>query len=110
MTELVQRFQNAGVKVVLSGHEHQFQQSRSDGVEYLVSGGAGKLRTRTPDKFTEARTVSWAAKYHFLLITVDGKRMTVRAIGELNNGTLVDIPRKRPNGSGVNGEIVINLP
>jgi len=111
MTEIVQRFQKAGVKVVLSGHEHQFQQSHADGVEYLVSGGAGQLRTATPDKFDEARTVSWAAMYHFLLVTVAGKKMTVRAIGELNNeGELVDIPRKTPNGSDVKGEIEINLP
>jgi len=111
MTAMVQRFQKAGVKVVLSGHEHQFQQSHADGVEYLVSGGAGQLRTDTPDKFDEARTVSWAAMYHFLLVIVDGKKMTVRAIGELNSeGELVDIPRKAPNGSDVNGEIVINLP
>ena len=111
MGDLVKRFEKAGVRIVLSGHEHQFQHSRANGVEYLVSGGAGQLRTATPDKFDEALTVSWAATYHFLLITVDGKRMTVRAIGELNqDGKLVDIPRKAPNGSAVTEPIVINLP
>jgi tartrate-resistant acid phosphatase type 5 len=111
MTEIVKRFKKAGVKVVLSGHEHQFQHSRSDGVEFLVSGGAGQLRTDTPDKFTEARTVSWAALYHFLLVTVDGKQMTVRAIGELDKeGKLVDIQRQAPNGSEVKEKIIINLP
>jgi hypothetical protein len=37
--------------------------------------------------------------------------MTVRAIGELDqDGKLVDIPRKAPNGSAISGEIIINLP
>src|SRR5215217_6468177 len=70
-------------------------------IDYLVTGGAGKLSTKTPDKFTEARTISWSANYHFLLVTVDGKRMTVRAIGQLSNGKLVDIARKAPNKTAV---------
>ena len=111
MSEIVKRFEQAGVRVVLSGHEHQFQHSRANDVDYLVTGGAGQLRTATPDKFAEARTVSWAATYHFLLVTVDGKRMTVRAIGQLSNeGKLVDIPRKAPNNTAVTNEIIVHLP
>lgn len=111
MGDLIKRFEKAGVKVVLSGHEHQFQHSSANGIDYLVTGGAGQLRTSKPDKFTEARTVSWSATYHFLLITVEGKRMTVRAIGQLGgDGKLVDIPRKAPNNKAVTKEIVVNLP
>jgi len=111
MNELVKRFEKAGVKIVISGHEHQFQHSSTNTVEYLVTGGAGQLRTETPDKFDEARTVSWAATYHFLLVTVDGKRMTVQAIGELSSkGELVDIERLAPNKTKVTEQIVINLP
>ena len=111
MTDLIKRFEQAGVRVVLSGHEHQFQHSRANNIDYLVTGGAGQLRTSTPDKFAEARTVSWAASYHFLLVTVDGKRMTIRAIGQLNNqGQLVDIARKSPNNTAVVEEIVVTLP
>ena len=111
LSEIVKRFERAGVRVVLSGHEHQFQHSRANDIDYLVTGGAGQLRTATPDKFAEARTVSWSANYHFLLVTVDGKRMTVRVCGQLNNaGELVDIARKAPNGSAVTQEITIDLP
>lgn len=111
MSEIVKQFEKAGVRVVLSGHQHQFQHSRANNVNYLVTGGAGKLSTKTPDKFTEARTISWSANYHFLLITVDGQRMTVRAIGQLSNeGKLVDIARKAPNNTAVTTEIIINLP
>jgi len=111
MSEIVKQFEKAGVRVVLSGHQHQFQHSRANNIDYLVTGGAGKLSTKTPDKFTEARTISWSANYHFLLVTVDGKRMTVRAVGQLSNeGKLVDIARKAPNNTAVTTEIIINLP
>jgi hypothetical protein len=110
MGDLVKRFEQAGVRVVLSGHEHQFQHSVTEGIDYLVTGGAGQLRTDTPDEFAEAHTVSWSANYHFLLVTVDGKRMTIRAIGELGgDGALVDIPRKDPNNTAVTDEIIVNL-
>lgn len=43
--------------------------------------------------------------------TVNGKRMTVRAIGQLNNeGELVDIARKAPNNTAVTEDLIINLP
>ena len=85
MGDIIKRFEKAGVKLVLSGHEHQFQHSRANGIDYLVTGGAGQLRTKTPDKFTKAKTISWAAAYHFLLVTVDGKRTTVRALGQFGD-------------------------
>lgn len=111
MSEIIKRFEKAGVKVVISGHEHQFQHSRANNIDYLITGGAGQLRTDTPDQFAEARTVSWAATYHFLLVTVNGKSMTVQAIGQLNDeGKLVDIERTPVNGSTVTKEITINLP
>src|SRR4029450_9430888 len=111
MNEIVKQFEKAGVRVVLSGHQHNFQHSRSNNIDYFVTGAAAKLSTKTPNKFAEAHTLSWAATYHFLLVTVDGKRMTVRSIGELGqDGKLVDIPRKAPSGSAVNGAIIINLP
>jgi len=111
MSDLVKRFEQAGVRLVLSGHQHQFQHSRANNIDYLVTGGAGKVSTGTPNKFAEAHTKSWAAFYHFLLVTVDGKRMTVRAIGQLSNdGKLVDIARKAPDKTAVTEEIKINLP
>lgn len=110
MEALVKRFERAGVRLVLSGHEHQFQHSRSNGVDYIVSGAAGKVRSGTPNKFAKARTVSWAAAAHFLLITVDGKRLTVRPVGELRGGKLADIERRDPGGAVINDPITVNLP
>ena len=111
MDELVQRFQSAGVKVVFSGHQHNLQLNRMNGIDYLISGAAGKVTTQTPDKFDAAGTVFWSPTCHFLLVTVEGKRMTVRAIGKLDGaGELVDISRKARNGNVVSEPIVVNLP
>lgn len=111
MDELIQRFQSAGVKVVFSGHQHNLQLNRVNGIDYLISGAAGKVTTQTPDKFEAAGTVFWSPTCHFLLVTVEGKRMTVRAIGKLNGaGELVDIPRKARNGNVISEPIVVDLP
>ena len=47
MARLLPLFQRAGVKVMFSGHEHNFQHSRVDGIDYFVTGAAGKFRGRT---------------------------------------------------------------
>ena len=53
----------------------------------------------------EAHTVSWASACHFLLVTIDGDRMTVRAIGDVDNGGLREIERRRPDDGRVVGPI-----
>jgi hypothetical protein len=88
------------VRAVFSGHEHNFQHSRVHGIDYFVSGAAGKLRERAPDRFEEAHTVSWSAHCHFLLVRIAGNRMLVRPIGEMAGprGPLTEIPRWDPQG------------
>jgi len=97
--------------VMFSGHEHNFQHSRADGIDYLVTGAAGKFRGGTPEDFAGAHTQSWSAQCHFLLVSIDGDRMRIRAIGELAPGatTLNDIKRQRPNGKPVTSPIDIDL-
>jgi hypothetical protein len=109
---LVPLFRRASVRVVFSGHEHNFQHSAVDGIDYFVTGGAGKRRRDAigADNFAKAHTVTWASECHFLLVTIDGDRMTVRAIGELDNdGKLQDIARKTPKGQAATGPIPVAL-
>lgn len=94
----------------VSGHEHNFQHSYAGGIDYFVSGAGAKIRRLTPDGFEEARTLSWSGECHFLLVTVDGDEMTVRAIGESPEGELVDIPRMTPAGELVQGPMVVSRP
>jgi hypothetical protein len=99
MESLVARFERAGVRLSLSGHEHNFQHAVENKVNYVLTGGAGKIRTDRPSAsgFTSARTVTWAPEYHFLLVTIDGSRATIRAIGALSGTTLMDIKRSLPD-------------
>ena len=61
------------------------------------SGAGAKIRRRRPDGFEAAGTRSWSGEAHFLLVTVDGDRLTVRAIGESPDDALTDIPRATPS-------------
>jgi tartrate-resistant acid phosphatase type 5 len=109
MSAFLPKFKAAGIRAVFCGHEHNFQHSRADGIDYFVTGGAGEIRTQVPDKkdFVRANTVSWSPTCHFLLVSVDAGQMTVRALGELKDGTPTDILRKTPEGHETAGQIVI---
>lgn len=107
MGSVVELFERSGVRVAFSGHEHNFQHSRVNGIDYLVTGAGAKIRRRMPDGFAEAHTLTWSGECHFLLATIDGDRMTVRAIGESPGEALLDIPRLTPEGDAVRGPIAV---
>jgi tartrate-resistant acid phosphatase type 5 len=90
MDRLIPLFERSGVKVLFAGHEHNFQHSLANGIHYFITGAAGKLRRAVPDRFEEAHTVTWATECHFLLVTIEGDTMTVRALGE------IDTPDQNP--------------
>jgi tartrate-resistant acid phosphatase type 5 len=100
MQRLIPVFERSGVKASFAGHEHNFQHSLADGIHYFITGAAGKLRRAAPDRFEEAHTVTWATECHFLLATIEGDRMTVRALGEIDtlNEDPADITRHDPLG------------
>ena len=59
---------------MFSGHEHNFQHSQVDGIDYFVSGAGAKVRRQAPNDFESARTISWSGECHFLVVTIDGDR------------------------------------
>src|SRR3954469_20930198 len=107
MARLIPLFERAGVKAMFSGHEHNFQHSRAGGIDYFVTGAAGKFRERTPDRFVEAHTQSWSNHCHFLLVRNEGNRMQVRAIAEQGSAAapLTDIARWTPEGTTLTSPI-----
>ncbi len=107
MAGVVQLFEAAGVHACFSGHEHNFQHARWNGIDYFVSGAGSKIRPGTPAGFEAAHTETWSGECHFLLVTIDGSRMTVRAIGESPDGTLIDVARLTPAGQPVQGPIIV---
>lgn len=110
MEQLVPLFQRGGVRAAFSGHEHNFQHSAHAGIDYFITGAAGKLRRRKPDQMGRAHTVSWSAQCHFLLVTIEDRRMTVRPVGELTEtGEPLELERLTPDGKRVTGPITVSL-
>jgi hypothetical protein len=106
MEAVVRLFEEGGVRASFSGHEHNFQHSNWNGIDYFVTGAGSKIRRRSPTRFESAHTQSWSGECHFLLVTIHGDTMTVRAIGESAEG-LVDIPRLTPAGDVLQGPMVV---
>jgi hypothetical protein len=109
MQRLIPLFQRSGVRVMFSGHEHNFQHSHSEGIDYFITGAAGKLRRTPPDNFLAAHTVSWATRCHFLLARIEGTKLLVRAIGDIESldEKPVDITRIDPQGQPHEGPIEV---
>jgi len=110
MEPLLALFQRSGVQAMFSGHEHNFQHSRVDGIEYFVTGGAARTRQDSPSDFATAGTRSWSSQCHFLLVRIEDDRMEVRALGEANSAMPVDIERHTPEGLPVIGPMAVNRP
>jgi predicted phosphodiesterase len=83
---VVPLFRRAGVRLVLSGHEHNFQHGQVDGVDYVVSGAAAKLQDGSPCNWEEGGTVSWAREAHCLLAEVEADRIVVTPYGATEVG------------------------
>lgn len=111
---LSDRFRDAGVRVVFSGHEHNFQHSIVDQINYFVTGGAGEFRSKTPsqDDFAEARTRAWGGndEGHFLLVKIADDQMEVTPIarpGDGNSSRTLSI--RDVNGGKVESKITVSL-
>ena len=92
-------FEKGGVRLVLNGHEHNFQVSRHNAIHYVVSGAAGEVRDHPLRGDAEAHNIAWAPRHHFLIVeyTTDGK-MQVTPYGALSNGKLEPVPVTKPGG------------
>jgi 3',5'-cyclic AMP phosphodiesterase CpdA len=79
-------YRRAGVRLVLSGHEHNFQHGHVDGIHYVVSGAAGKLQEDPPQRWADGGTVGWASQPHCLLVQVEADRIVVTPFGPIEEG------------------------
>ena len=79
LDNLVPLYVRHGVDLVLAGHDHDYQRNEKiDGVTYVVSGGAAKLRPTGRDGFT----VTSASTYHFVELAVVNDRLVGGAVGQ----------------------------
>jgi hypothetical protein len=106
---LVPLLERSGAQAMFSGHEHNFQHGQTGGVDYIVSGAAGKLGPEPPDAFDQAHTRSWAAEHHFLIVDVDADRMVIHPVTDVGeDGTLHYASPTTPGGDGVQMPIVVD--
>jgi hypothetical protein len=110
VNRLLPLYERGGVRLLLHGHEHNFQHGVVDGLHYVISGAGGRLDRRSPDRFDEAGTVSWAAEPHCLLVQIGEKQMTIVPYGPTEpGGRPTPITRRQPDGSLIDEPIVVTL-
>jgi hypothetical protein len=106
---VVPLLKRSGVRAVFSGHEHNFQHSRSESIDYFITGAGGKVRAARPSEFSEAHTISWAGAGNFLIVDVAAGQMVVTPLGELSStGNLEELVRVCPAGERVQTPIIIS--
>ena len=69
--ELQDLFADRGVEVVFNGHDHYFAWRMVDGVQHIVTGGAGAPPYQAPGALSI---------HHYLLVTVNGDRLSIRLV------------------------------
>ena len=107
---LVPVFEKGGVRLALCGHEHNLQVVNRNGVNYVLSGGAGEVRTGALSSGAKKDNVAWSATPHFLLCEYKGGELRVTPYGELQQGQLRPLTDVvDPKGNGVALPLVIRL-
>jgi len=101
-------FQQDGVKVVFSGHEHNFQFSEDSAatghIRYIVSGAGGELRPASVmAAMSAAHIEGWAPQRHFCVVEIEGTSMHITPISS------EPVVVRGPNGAVIPMPIIVNL-
>jgi 3',5'-cyclic AMP phosphodiesterase CpdA len=80
---LVPLFDRADVRLVLAGHEHNFQIGQVGRRTYAISGAGGKVRDEHPPRLGENGADAWAAHAHLLVVDIDGPRALLTPVSGL---------------------------
>lgn len=105
LAHFLEAFKSSDVRVVFTGHEHNFQFSKANrqtgNIRYIVSGAGGELRTGSVLSAMEAAQIEgWAPQLHFLAVTIEGKEMRITPISSEpirvvdQNGKEIQMPIK----------------
>jgi tartrate-resistant acid phosphatase type 5 len=86
--QLVPIFEKGGVRLVFNGHDHNFQVSRTNGIHYVITGGAGEVRTKGLNGNEDAHNIAWSPAPHLVLCEYNAGRFELMPYGELKNGKL----------------------
>jgi tartrate-resistant acid phosphatase type 5 len=82
LSHFLDLFKKRGIKVVFTGHEHNFQFSAKNGqtgdIRYIVSGAGGELRRGDVRRSMQSSQIDgWTAQLHYLLVEIEGKEMRI---------------------------------
>jgi predicted phosphodiesterase len=72
-------FEQHGVDLVLNGHNHGYEHSIQNGVDYVVTGGGGA--TIYPCVNDQPWLITCIAVNHFLIVEMEGEKISVTALG-----------------------------
>lgn len=82
-------FEEAGVEMVLAGHEHNYQRFQVGGVEYVVSGGGGAGLYALKDcAKSHPPRIAGDSIHHFLAVDQDSTGLHVQVVA--SDGSIVD--------------------
>lgn len=103
--ELVPLYEEYGVDLVLTGHDHVYERLERNGTTYLVTGGGGAPLYEFKEALPESRVR--ARSYHYVRVTADAGRLALEAVDL--DGNILDrheiLPREsRPRRKAVGGE------
>jgi hypothetical protein len=104
---LLPRYERAGVRLVLAGHEHNFQHSRNRSLNQVVAGAGAKLDTRRPTRWTEAHTQAWAAEPHCVLVEAQPDRLIVTPYGPGADGQPFALQAEQSDGEIRSARLII---
>jgi 3',5'-cyclic AMP phosphodiesterase CpdA len=82
-------FTRYGVNLGLSGHDHIYERTKpQQGIQYFVSGAAGKVRRGDIDRGSGLTAASFDDDNHFMVIEIGDNQASFQAISE--TGVVVD--------------------
>ena len=71
---------------MFNGHKHNYERNEVNGITYIVTGGGGAPLYAMQEQ--EPTQAAFAPAYHFVLVEIDGTRLTATAIS--NEGAVLD--------------------
>ena len=79
-------FTRYGVNVALSGHDHIYERAKlQQGIQYFVSGAAGKVRRGDVDRGTGITAASFDDDNHYMVFEIGDDEVSFEAISETGN-------------------------
>jgi predicted phosphodiesterase len=103
-------FTRYGVNVALSGHDHIYERAKvQQGIQYFVSGAAGKVRRGDVDRGTGITAASFDDDNHYMVFEIGDNEVSFESISE--SGSVVDkglIKQSSSTTSSVSVEVFAN--